>query len=927
MRADLAARYLSGSGIEIGALHLAMALPPDARVRYVDRMEVEDLREHYPELRDWDLAAVDVVDDGERLETVAPKSIDFIVANHFLEHCEDPIRTIETHLSRLRPGGILFYAVPDKRYTFDFRRDRTPLQHHLEDHELGPEQSRSEHYLQWASSVYTGSTPSPDEAAAEAQLLEAAGYSIHFHVWTESDLITLMLHIQQRLDSFELEAVRRNGIENIVILRKYGELAPSPAPAPAAVPAPPPMPPLPSTKLSTPLAALRSRPDEGQANADWPIGPDGTEGRALLIDSGRALTVPLRLPAPMTIAGSVRLLPHDWRDGEGMLTARVLADGPDGERELWSGPVASSAEAGPREGHAFSCELPATSTAVRLALDPHSPGERAVARAIWVGVALHGPVGVPLPGGTPDPPRLPAARESAPLFSVLLPVHDPTVAMLREAIESVLSQTFDDWQLCLVDDGSRRPEIVQALRDYAGTDSRIALIRHEQAQNISEATNAALAMASGTYVALLDHDDWLEAGALAAVAARIATDPGLDMLYTDEDIVLDGRAVWVHLKPGWSPDTLRTNGYTCHLGVYRSALVKEIGGFRTAFNGSQDVDMILRLTERTDRVAHVPGIHYHWRIHPDSTAGGDAKPYAYVAARTAIAAHLERKGIDAEVEFGPPGLYRVVHRVPETQQVALLLALDEVEGLAEAARSWTEQTHRGWRVVLAGRRAVLDAAIGEVRRAGVANHRIRTIVCDGLDRHSALAAAAADAQVDTFVLMQTPAAGVDPDWLTRLAGYASQSGIGAAGPIQLGPNGRIQEGGVATPGGWPLPLLHGAESSMDHHFGFGTSVYNVSAASGIVATSRDTFRRLGGLRPEHTELMLIDYCLRARDAGLRTVLVPDARLILTGPDHTMNDLGGASRLAEERVRRGAGTDRYWNPGWRTDRGDFASLSG
>src|SRR6201999_539753 len=135
--------------------------------------------------------------------------------------------------------------------------------------------------------------------------------------------------------------------------------------------------------------------------------------------------------------------------------------------------------------------------------------------------------------------------------------------------------------------------------------------------------------------------------ALQHVADTIAAQPDLDMIYSDEDIVLDGRAIWTHLKPAWSPDTLRTNGYTCHLGVYRRALVNEIGGFRSEFDGSQDVDMILRLVERTDRIAHIPEILYHWRIHPASTAGGDAKPYAYVAARNAIAAHLERSGIEA----------------------------------------------------------------------------------------------------------------------------------------------------------------------------------------------------------------------------------------------------------------------------------------
>ncbi len=224
-RQELASELLRGSGVEIGALHLPMVLPAGARVRYVDRMTVPELRAHYPELEGWDLAPVDVVDDGELLSTIEPESVDFIVANHFLEHCEDPIRTIETHLGKLRPGGVLFYAVPDKRYTFDFRRPRTPLSHVIRDHEAGPEGSRREHYLEWARLVYQSSV-APDEETAQrrAEQLEAEGYSIHFHVWTQADLLALMLYCEERLASFEIEAVRRRGHENIVALRKHGEL-------------------------------------------------------------------------------------------------------------------------------------------------------------------------------------------------------------------------------------------------------------------------------------------------------------------------------------------------------------------------------------------------------------------------------------------------------------------------------------------------------------------------------------------------------------------------------------------------------------------------------------------------------------------------------------------------------------------------------
>jgi predicted SAM-dependent methyltransferase len=235
-RAEFAARFLFGKGLEIGPLHQPLAMPPYARVRYVDRMAADELRREYPELAGWDLTEVDVVDDGELLSTIPDASQDFIVANHFLEHTENPIGTIETHLSKLKPGGILFYAVPDKRYTFDFRRPVTPLEHMVADYEEGPERSRHEHYTEWCRLVIDEeSSGTAEEAASEewvsrrALELEDAKYSIHMHVWTQAEFLKLILALRERSgEAFDVEAAARVGIEFIVVLRKQGQLPPPP---------------------------------------------------------------------------------------------------------------------------------------------------------------------------------------------------------------------------------------------------------------------------------------------------------------------------------------------------------------------------------------------------------------------------------------------------------------------------------------------------------------------------------------------------------------------------------------------------------------------------------------------------------------------------------------------------------------------------
>jgi GT2 family glycosyltransferase len=493
--------------------------------------------------------------------------------------------------------------------------------------------------------------------------------------------------------------------------------------------------------------------------------------------------------------------------------------------------------------------------------------------------------------------------------------------MLEEAIASVRTQTFTNWELCLVDDGSTNPEIIAALKHHAAQDPRIHLKRRDTAGGISTATNTALELATGRYIALLDHDDTLTPDALQHVADQITTQPDLDMIYSDEDVVGDGGLLERHPKPGWSPEHMSALMYTCHLGVYRRSLAVDLGGFEGRFDGCQDYDFVLRLVERTDRVAHIPRVLYHWRAHAASTAGGDqAKPFAYLAQPGAIAEHLSRNGIDAEVQFGPfMGLHRVVHRVSPSTSVDLVLAVSDEHGLAEAAASWLAQPHPTWNLVLAAPPDTLDAATTALTTAGIPASRITTIpTTPGHDPATALAAAADAATAEHLLLMQTPAMGLTHDWLTRLLGYSHQADIAAAGPILLAPDGRIQQAGIAIPQGIPLHLRHGSPASAAPPV-----VYNLSAVSGVLATPRATYQQLGGLHPQHHDLALIDYCLRATDTHQRTVIVPDARLRTTTPDTTTNHLPTLWQLRNTWAQTHT-HDPYYNPNYRTDRGDFRS---
>jgi SAM-dependent methyltransferase len=217
-RRRLAAQFLHGQGLEIGALHLPLPAPRGVRVRYVDRMDVAGLRREYPELRSYDLVEVDVVDDGERLASIGDGSVDFVIANHFIEHTEDPIATLHSHSRVLRPGGVLFLAVPDKRRSFDVERPVTPLAHVVRDFTEGPAWSRREHFEEWVRSVEH--TPERD-VTARSGALQAEGYSIHFHVWDPAAFAELLVHARAEQGvPLALEALVPVRHEFIAILRR-----------------------------------------------------------------------------------------------------------------------------------------------------------------------------------------------------------------------------------------------------------------------------------------------------------------------------------------------------------------------------------------------------------------------------------------------------------------------------------------------------------------------------------------------------------------------------------------------------------------------------------------------------------------------------------------------------------------------------------
>ena len=511
---------------------------------------------------------------------------------------------------------------------------------------------------------------------------------------------------------------------------------------------------------------------------------------------------------------------------------------------------------------------------------------------------------------------MPGAR---PRITLLLPVHDPEPGLLERTLASVHAQSTDDWALSIVDDGSSDP-LVRDCLTRAAEDPRVTVQRHETAQGISAATNAALRVARTEFVATLDHDDLLAPDALEAVGALLAERPGTDVVYSDNDLLAGNRRFSAALKPDWSPDLLRALMYTLHFGVYRRTLVEGVGGWRSAFDGAQDHDLVLRLSERTSHIRHLPRILYHWRAHAGSAALGElAKPLAYDRGREAIAEHLGRIGSTAEVERLPQaGRYRVRH--PRVRPVVVLVPVrgdaadaglaDCVGGLLAVLRA-TDQVH----LIAAGGPEGARAAQAAAARA--ADDRAVVVPAPAAADPLAAAVGHAATMADdrTVIILERPMQIGSGGAIDELAGHV-EAGAWAAGGI-VSHEQRVVAGGVAFPQGLPVPLHPDASlGAADPHPAL-TMVTNRLAVRGVVAFDPQAVRSSALARGGSLALAAVS--LAAAEAGHRVVWSPHATFAVDRPAaDALLAWSVGDALALDRGRR---TDPFWNPQLWPDRGD------
>jgi GT2 family glycosyltransferase len=496
-----------------------------------------------------------------------------------------------------------------------------------------------------------------------------------------------------------------------------------------------------------------------------------------------------------------------------------------------------------------------------------------------------------------------------PRVSVLLPVFDPPLDWFREAVQSVIDQVYPNWELCIADDASTDPRIRQAIADFAARDARIRFVLRPGNGHISAASNSALALATGEYTALLDHDDVLAPDALYHNVLALNRQSDLDVLYSDEDKIDNcGLRCEPHFKPQWSPDTLLAGNYLTHLLVARTALVREVGGFREGFEGAQDFDLVLRLTERSQRIHHIPRVLYHWRKHARSTSENTAaKSYAYRAGVCALEEAIQRRQEPGTVEQAPgaAGFYMVRYALRRASQTSIVIPTRDQAGVLEAClRSLFERTCLQDFTVLVVDNGSREPRTFELFRKYSEQYpeRFSVLRDEGAFNFSRLANGGARATHGSYLLLLNNDVEVAaPDWLTAMLEQAQRPSIGCVGARLLYPDGTVQHAGVVLGRGQPpMHVFRHVDLEAPEYVSRLQLVTNYSAVTGAcLLVRRKVFEEVGGfdegLAIDYND---IDFCLRVRERGYYNVVVPQATLW----HHELVSRGSSQASAESRRR-------------------------
>lgn len=495
-----------------------------------------------------------------------------------------------------------------------------------------------------------------------------------------------------------------------------------------------------------------------------------------------------------------------------------------------------------------------------------------------------------------------------PLISIVLPVYNVEEKWLRLCIDSVLNQLYTNWELCIADDASTKPHIKRVLNEYAEKDARIKVVFRAKNGHISESSNSGLEVAAGEYVGLLDHDDELSVDALYENVKLLNEHPEADIVYSDEDkITEEGMRHSPYFKPDWSPDLLLSQMYTCHFSIYRKSLVDQVGGFRKGYEGSQDYDLVLRVSELTNYIYHIPKILYHWRTIPESTASGaGAKNYTHYAGVKALQDAMVRREFDGEVcEIEDyPNMYRLRYAVIGEPLVTIIIPTKNLGDILDKCLSsiFELTTYTNFEIIIVNNGSTEKETI-DVFEKWVEKHpsQIKILTIDIPFNYSKLNnLAAKEANGDYIVLLNNDIEVISSNWLNEMLGYAQRQNTGAVGAKLLYPDNTIQHAGVIMGLGGIAGHAFRTHLRKDPGY-FGALLVNRNTAvvtAACLMVEKKKYEEVGGLEEELSVAFNdVDFCLKLLEKGYRNVNLSSIELY-----HHESKTRGAEDTREKKER-------------------------
>ncbi len=520
----------------------------------------------------------------------------------------------------------------------------------------------------------------------------------------------------------------------------------------------------------------------------------------------------------------------------------------------------------------------------------------------------------------------------SPVISVVMPVYKVDDKWIVKAVESVRGQWYPRWELCICDDASGDEELSELLKSLAASDHRIKFVQRQHNGGIVKASNDALKLATGAYVTFLDDDDELTEDALYEVVKSLQG-ARYDLVYSDEDkIGEDGELSDPFFKPDWSPDLLLSQNYICHLAVYRRKIVEEIGRLREGYDGSQDHDLVLRFTEKTQSIKHIPKILYHWRKIPGSAAADvNAKPYAFESGKKAVESALKRRGVSGRVQDGLwKGSYRVIREIEGEPLVSIIIPFkDQAAVLKKCLRSILEKTtYSNFEILLVDNKSELLET--KEYLLSLTHGKIRKLEFMEPFNFAAINNfAARQAKGEYLILLNNDTEVISPGWIEAMLEHAQRKEVGAVGAKLFFPNDLVQHAGVLVGVGGIANSSFLKKGRDDFgYFGQADVIRNYSAVTGAcMMVRRNLYLGVGGLDEDNLAVTFndIDFCLRLRSKGYLIVYNPYAQLyhhesLSRGYDVSLEEVKYMQREHRHILQNG---DPYYNPNLSLERFDFS----